>query len=136
MKAISIKNPWGSLVTLGIKDVENRTWKTNFRGEVLIHTSSIRAGRIEDLLLPKQKAAINDFNGFELKPQSAIIGKIDIIDCVQHYPSIWSEVDLSGERPIWNWVLRNAVLFKKPILNVKGKLSFWDFDDSLLKDVL
>lgn len=27
MKTISIKQPWASLITHGIKDIENRTWK-------------------------------------------------------------------------------------------------------------
>lgn len=27
MKAISIKQPWASLIAHGIKDIENRTWK-------------------------------------------------------------------------------------------------------------
>ena len=30
--------------------------------------------------------------------------------------------------PIYNWVLANPVLYEKPILNVKGKLSFWEFE--------
>ena len=40
MKALSIKQPWASLIAKGIKDVENRTWKTKFRGKVYIHASS------------------------------------------------------------------------------------------------
>ena len=32
MKALSIKQPWASLIAHGIKDIENRTWKTNFLG--------------------------------------------------------------------------------------------------------
>lgn len=27
----------------------------------------------------------------------------------------------------YNWVLANPILFDKPILNVKGALSFWDY---------
>lgn len=27
MKAISIKQPWASLIAHGIKDIENRTWR-------------------------------------------------------------------------------------------------------------
>ena len=40
MKAISIKQPWASLIVHGIKDVENRTWKCpqKYIGQrVLIH---------------------------------------------------------------------------------------------------
>ena len=39
MKAITIKQPWASLIVAGIKDIENRTWKTSFRGRVLIHAA-------------------------------------------------------------------------------------------------
>jgi len=31
-------------------------------------------------------------------------------------------------KPIYNWVLANPLLFKNPIENVKGKLSFWETD--------
>jgi len=37
MKALSIRQPWASLIMAGIKPVENRTWKTNFRGRIWIH---------------------------------------------------------------------------------------------------
>ena len=43
MKAISIKQPWASLIAHGIKDVENRTWKCpeKYIGQrVLIHASA------------------------------------------------------------------------------------------------
>ena len=42
MKAISIKQPWASLIAHGIKDIENRTWKCpqKYIGQrVLIHAS-------------------------------------------------------------------------------------------------
>ena len=43
MKAISIKQPWASLIAHGIKDIENRTWKCpqKYIGQrVLIHASN------------------------------------------------------------------------------------------------
>ena len=42
MKAISIKQPWASLIAHGIKDIENRTWSCpqKYIGQrVLIHVS-------------------------------------------------------------------------------------------------
>lgn len=39
MKTLSIRNPGAYLVAFGVKDVENRSWKTNYRGELLIHSS-------------------------------------------------------------------------------------------------
>ena len=52
----------------------------------------------------------------------AIIGKVDIVDVVQDSDSPWAAVDS------YHWILDNAVLFKEPVPNVKGKLGFWYYD--------
>jgi hypothetical protein len=39
LKTLSIRNPWAYLVAYGVKDVENRSWKTDYRGDFLIHCS-------------------------------------------------------------------------------------------------
>jgi len=143
MKALSIKQPWASLIAHGIKDIENRTWKTNFRGRIFIHASGVSAGRPAQLLNDVQLNFMvkqSNFRFFDTALiTSAIIGEVDIIDCVINHPSIWAEkTDISNSRqttsgvfvdkPIYNWVLANPVLYEKPILNVKGKLSFWETD--------
>ena len=40
VKVLTVKQPWASLIVHGIKDIENRSWRTNFRGRVLIHSSA------------------------------------------------------------------------------------------------
>lgn len=40
MKALSIRQPWAWLIANGYKDIENRSWRTNYRGPVLIHASA------------------------------------------------------------------------------------------------
>jgi hypothetical protein len=37
---LSIKNPWPYLIAAGVKDVENRSWTTNYRGRLLLHASA------------------------------------------------------------------------------------------------
>ena len=135
MKALSIKQPWASLIAHGIKDIENRTWKTNLRGRIYIHASAKRAGNTSELLTDKQLSefAFNteNYKVFESDlDYSAIIGEVDIVDCVINHSSIWAEKASfpSDSKPIYNWVLANAVLYEKPITNVKGKLSFWEPD--------
>lgn len=147
MKALSIKQPWASLIAHGIKDIENRTWKTKFRGRIYIHASAKSAGNTAYLLNKEQN---NDFafntenyKTFESNlPYSAIIGEVDIIDCVINHPSVWAETTATTqdgkdliEKPIYNWVLANAKLYDKPILNVKGKLSFWETDIDIVECV-
>jgi hypothetical protein len=42
MKAITVKQPWGELIASGAKRVENRTWRTHYRGPLLIHAAKNR----------------------------------------------------------------------------------------------
>lgn len=169
MKAITIKQPWASLIAHGIKPIENRSWKTKFRGTVLIHSAAKPAKglfKVMDNEMRRLAGVCETWKPlyFSDLPHSAIIGKVDIVDCVINHPSIWAEkgalakecpecnstefinknlvgdgyrecrncgqewwIDISYEKPIYNWVLENAVLFPEPILGVKGKLSFWDY---------
>jgi hypothetical protein len=39
VKTLSVKQPYASFLCYGIKTVENRTWKTDYRGRLLIHAS-------------------------------------------------------------------------------------------------
>lgn len=132
MKVISIKQPWASLIAHGIKDIENRTWKTKFRGRILVHVSGptkFNADFTDDqakLIGPIIKTAIDGS-----MPFGAIIGEVDIINCVQNHPSIWAE----RNKGIWNWVLTNPVLYNEPILNIKGKLSIWNYEFENLKPI-
>jgi len=147
MKALSIKQPWATLIASGIKNIENRTWKTNFRGTVLIHAGA--SPSFHDLTLHLSQDQMDEAvkSGFfipldarnESYVKSAIIGQVDIVDCMLNHPSVWAEKsepelwDMEGnpvyDRPTYNWVLANPVLYDKPIEKVKGKLSFWEFNN-------
>ena len=154
-KVLSVKQPWAYLLCAGIKDIENRTWKLpeKYKGErVLIHASgtAITFGQFcdyienldnEDLGLQKIVRE-NCFRKSWLHTleTSAIIGSVEIVDCVLNHPSIWAEPsnevykdpqiygDNKIDSAVWSWVLAKPILFDEPILNVKGKLGFWDYD--------
>ena len=142
-KALTDKNPWAYLICAGIKDIENRTWKLpeKYKGQrVLIHASGQLCNpefTIEQERAVKRLMPINDV--WRGNIQGAIIGSVEIVDCVINHSSIWAEktefeqvnpiiVRITG-KPIYNWVLKNAIMFEKPIYNVKGKLSFWDYPE-------
>ena len=125
MKALTIKQPWASLIAVGMKDIENRTWKTSFRGRILIHSASTTyPGGWNSLTQEQLNEAIKTgLVGRHIEaslPHGAIIGSVEIVDCVQNHQSLWAE------KGVWNWVLANPILFKEPIYNVKGKLSLWE----------
>ena len=140
MKAITIKQPRASLIVEGIKDIENRTWSTKFRGRVLIHSSANPVGNLKSDSCFSH--VVNEMQFSHLKSIGfknwfmedfafgSIIGSVEIVDCVINHPSIWAEKtyydDFEDSKVIWNWVLANPVKFAKPI-PAKGKLSFWDY---------
>lgn len=137
MKTLSIKQPWASLIANGIKDIENRTRKTKFRGRIYIHSSSKGSPDFTFTHQQHEALSIVDTDNMDM-PYSAIIGEVDIVDCTINHPSIWAEetfIPIEGEgypqKPIYNWVLANAVLYDKPILNVKGKLSLWEYEKTI-----
>jgi len=141
MKAISIKQPWASLIANGIKDIENRTWKLpeKYKGQrVLIHASAnpVEFDSVSQIFTAEQREVLparpEDLAQLLSCHCGAIIGSVELVDCVINHPSIWAEktykAQSSGfEDPIiYNWILANPILFPEPI-PAKGKLSFWDY---------
>lgn len=128
MKVLSVKQPWAALLVNGIKDIENRTRRTTFRGRILIHASSAKmSGSIADYLNQSQTMAMMnsqvDVDKLrETLKTGHIIGSVEIYDCVKDDDSVWAE------NSVWNWKVRNPVLFNKPI-RAKGKLGLWDFTE-------
>jgi activating signal cointegrator 1 len=39
VKAISLWQPWATLIALGEKKFETRSWLTNYRGQIAIHAA-------------------------------------------------------------------------------------------------
>ncbi|HCY86902.1 MAG TPA: hypothetical protein DHV36_17360 [Desulfobacteraceae bacterium] len=88
MKALSIRQPWASMIILGYKPVENRTYKRSYRGPLAIHSSQTwdkdGAAWILDRFphLKDQVEAARDLRG-------GIIGTVTMTDCVMNHPSPW-----------------------------------------------
>ena len=95
-KVLTVSNPYAFLIVAGIKPIENRTWKTNYRGKVLIHASAKwhKRGRLTEQLFTRdqfeslpdkiQKKIIGQ-GGFNY---GAIIGEVEIVDCTINHSKI------------------------------------------------
>lgn len=110
MKVLSIKQPYAWLIVNGIKDIENRTWNTHFRGQFLIHASK----RINKETLAKFQHLIPA--GTELKT-GGIVGSAVLDSVVKEHPSEW----FIGP---FGYVLKEA----KPTMFVQcnGRLGFYE----------
>ena len=126
MLALSIRQPWASLIMRAGKDIENRNWPTKFRGRVLVHAAKgcTRAeweGAIEfaeDVLDRPIKADLKTI------ARGGIIGSVEIVDCVRASSSPWFVGDygfvLSEPRPL-------------PFLPWRGELGFFNVPDDALQ---
>jgi hypothetical protein len=88
MKALSIKQPWAWLIANGHKPVENRRWKTRFRGQFLVHAGkSWGAEQLQDCLWVRQNfPRIQLPERFDL---GGVVGTARVIDCVRSLDSGW-----------------------------------------------
>lgn len=141
MKALSIKQPWATLIVEGVKDIENRTWKCpeKYIGQrVLTHASAtpIDPSKLRNYLTEEMAdASISYFRNRKF-PNGAIIGSVEIVGCDINHPSIWAEKSklfMGSEIPIiptYNWILANPRIFPDPI-PAKGRLGFWDYPNIL-----
>lgn len=75
MKAITIYQPWASLIPLGAKKIETRSWATKYRGPIAIH-----AGLKP---IPRDYYGIRDFLPCVCDfPYGRIIAIADLVDCL------------------------------------------------------
>lgn len=157
MKALSILQPWASLVVIGLKHIETRPRNTKYRGPLLIHSSkrltteNIRLGQAFNMNHGAGLGFIDDL------PLGQIIGKVDLIGT---FPTdlVWSGSggigfkcnlrvkdgdvlkmvqitkaeeafgDYSPGR--YGWLLSNPVLFKAGI-PINGQLGLWEYNGPL-----
>jgi hypothetical protein len=115
MKAISIRNPYAHWIMCGEKEYEFRTWKTDYRGDLLICSSAS----------PK---IVNTISGHVL----CVVRLNDVIEMTtENYREYGlGRDDLAGGR-LYAWQLTDVRCIKP--FPVKGKLNFYYVDDDLIE---
>lgn len=140
MKALSLTQPWATLVAIGAKEYETRSWWTGYRGLVAIHASKEFGSAERALCVDEpffgilQKAGLVEMLvpgllAVERLPLGAIIAVAQLEDVLQ--------TDLRGRRVSelelafgdWGygryaWRLRNVQRLLEPI-PCKGALGLW-----------
>ena len=118
MKAISVCQPWAYLIVGGDKAVENRSWPTNYRGELLIHAG--KSTKFWTFALCEQL-------GMHMRDPriayGAIVGRCRLIDCVR--------VEEARRRGLayadgpWCWILAERARYLVPH-PYRGSLGLFD----------
>jgi ASCH domain len=119
MKILVVRQPWAWLIVHDYKDVENRSWRTHYRGPLLIQAAASQpsAGALAEarerrVRLPTQ---------FET---GGIVGMVKVVDCVEASRSKWFDGP-------FGWVLSDARLL--PFVSHKGRLGLFEADRRLLR---
>jgi len=90
-KVLSVTMPWAWLIMKYGKDVENRSWKTNYRGRILIHASKKPDPKIGEILFHWCSLVQDDCYRAAYYSSGCIIGSVELVDCVQGHSSKWAE---------------------------------------------
>lgn len=119
MKALSILQPWAWLIVHGHKDIENRGWRTNVRGRILVHAGKTYTRYAHRMYLME---ILDDFGiqlpRYEEIQRGGIVGAVNIVDCVEQYLSRWKDDDS------WGFVLANPEVL--PFKPYRGQLGFFE----------
>src|SRR5262245_21130505 len=100
MRCLTVLEPWASGIVFGTKRIENRTWRTRYRGPLLIHAG--RSRRYLDGTLPEDwQRLVPGLRSFDELRFGYVIGVVELIDCVAGAAvagQLWAEGP-------WCWLL-------------------------------
>lgn len=126
MRVITLKQPWATLVAEGLKKYEFRSWKLNYRGEILIH-----AGKGID------KESMKKFEYLNFKyPQSIIVAKVKILDCIELNDKINKQIIEENELVYGHKYDRTGYAWKLELIEkindskeISGKQGIWNLEN-------
>jgi activating signal cointegrator 1 len=146
LHALSLTQPWASLVAIGAKLVETRSWWTSYRGPLAIHASKGFPGWAKDcwqygphFQYALKPLGIETRKDLDLLPRGAIIATCRLVDCLAMYNPRVAELarpytaerafgDYSAGR--WAWVLMDITPLPEPI-ECNGALGLWRVPDPI-----
>ena len=144
MKAISIQQPYATLIILGLKVFETRSWATPHRGPLLIHAACNFSNDNVELAHHPDIAwhlAEHGYRSFDELPRGVILGEVELLD-IFPVAALFNDADLHrtfGElltptelqaghwiNGHYAWLLRRTQQFQESI-PARGQQGLWDF---------
>jgi hypothetical protein len=139
VKALTLTQPWATLVALGIKRVETRSWSTAYRGPLLIHAAKGWTRDDRDVASVLQREGVLPVRpgstAWALQPYAlgAIIARCRLVDVVPT-AALWEELsplerELGDYRERrYAWRLADVEQLPRPI-PWRGALGLWNGPD-------
>jgi activating signal cointegrator 1 len=147
MKALSLMQPWATLVVIGAKRFETRSWQTTHRGLLLIHAARSWNATQQQLCTVEPFLSALRLAGHDLPddlPRGAVLGCVDLLECLRvDQADQWlaandaayeREKSFGDYRPgRWAWRLANPRRFRTPVI-LGGKLGLFEVAAGLLPE--
>lgn len=128
MKTLSVRQPWATFIAQGWKTIEVRTWRTDYRGALLI-----AASKGSDL--PANVTHIEEEGQQIALPRGVALCVVDLLDCRRLTLADAEAANLEPEdlpADGWAWLLANHRAVEQ--VPIKGRLSLYDTPDELIKE--
>jgi hypothetical protein len=145
MKCISLWQPWASLMAMGQKRIETRSWPTAYRGPLAIHAAKTWNREIAAMVAVEPFRSVLGVNWHDtafhkdgkttVLPRGAIIAVVDLVDCRE----ITEKNAVSGnERAFgdytpgrFGWITKNLRVLPAPV-PFKGAQGLFEVPDELV----
>jgi len=125
MKVLTIKEPYATLIKSGVKKIETRSWKTNYRGTIYIHAG---ISKITNKIKNNKEliCLVDELN------YGQIICSCELVDCILMTKEFIEKVKenhneyITGlyEEGRYAWILDDIKIIKP--IKAKGHLGIWN----------
>jgi activating signal cointegrator 1 len=122
VKCLSVQQPWAGLIISGAKTIELRTWKTNYRGQLFIHSSK------KNNTIPEKQFnnVTNSLIDSDLV-RGFLLGSVILEDCRSYSDQDSLEAMFDGSSKHYSWKLRSPKRLNKSV-EIPGKLGLWTLE--------
>lgn len=118
-KAVTLWQPWATLIALGVKRYETRSWNTPYRGELVIHAAKkLDADIHADLHIPAVRDVLRQhgITSHLQLPFGAAVCIATMTDCIPTAMIAPRERTFGNFTPgRWAWKLENVRIFAQPV---------------------
>jgi hypothetical protein len=133
MKCLTIRQPWATLIALGEKQLETRSWRTSYRGELAIH-AGMTVDKAACRLEPYRSVLAQHGLTADNLPTGMIIAVSRLDACCEVTPELAQQGWPGGNEYVFGdyaegrfaWKLEQVVPLVHPV-PAKGRLGFWEY---------
>lgn len=135
MKALTLTQPWATLVAIGVKKIETRSWATTYCGPLAIHAAKKFPEDAQHLCfqVPFRQFLVERYSfmargeiyfGKHEFPLGCVVATCELVDCIkiERFGPSYSFKHVQDETGMWHHTMTEA-----PIPPAEPELSFGNY---------